>query len=894
MPAKLLKISYPVPSDKNGHEFSSAEQLLSLLGSENSGQYLVGSQGMWHGGIHITDATVPWCALSADTAAEREYLAKNAPYKGGQFIRCMAEGKIVAWRVCKDYDSAAIAWRDGHVFQSTSFVLVEHYIQPGEKDSSGLTFHTLYMNMAPFEAYITEEGANQRKVAKSQRYYASKEDVLASPAKPAGTLPGGTAVTLSDNLITRGSDCRQFTQVTLSAEAKNTAGKKLAAGTPVWTVSDQGSLLAASSAVPVPSWWTKCSPAYGNQTGAGVQCTARTNWQFYLSSDDVLEGNNAGSLTAGFPLTYEPDNAGQQMTRPAKNKNEAARIFSLVTLGWNVGKMKKGDRVWVVSDGDSLTKMAQAAAGGEPKFGEVVIPATPVEINAGDSIGHMGFYELPEEDGKQSRYQVHIECLSMDSKLPTFLTNPDKVGGDSPTFLKYPEGANLFAGNAEGAMVDTKRVTRAPGILTLSGVPVIRADEVVTHYQIHPEGGWLPAANIIKLPQWALGDLGFVTLDRKPESFDLIDGKKQPNNVVKGILAEMYKAAKADPRTGSALYHYNYDRLLKQIDRNNDGQFSEEEYIQAIRLPAYRDHLYRIIAKHPSEWWYGKDDALWKKYLDTLVKDAPSWKTYLETFIDRLTWMKSVAGIGPDPWHMHPVVFLNSLKSRAKITKEMLRKLWRNPLYVSDALLNEVAEELSRSIEIGKINTRVRLSHFMAQVLQEVGSKFTINENLNYRPTVLVAKFSYYKSRKTEAESDGYIPGKHTANAKNIANKVYANRNKNGDFESGDGWKFRGRGMKQLTFRGNYRSFTNYHEKKWDERVDFEGNPDLLLETIYAVRSALYFWESNGLHAKADVGLTKEASYSITKVVNFYDDHYEDRFNNLLLIINGGVFDEVL
>jgi hypothetical protein len=249
----------------------------------------------------------------------------------------------------------------------------------------------------------------------------------------------------------------------------------------------------------------------------------------------------------------------------------------------------------------------------------------------------------------------------MDSKLPTFLTNPDKVGGDSPTFLKYPEGANLFAGNAEGAMVDTKRVTRAPGILTLSGVSVIKAGEAVTHYQIRPEGGWLPAANIIKLPQWALGDLGFVTLDRKPESFDLIDGKKQPNNVVKGILAEMYKAAKADPRTGSALYHYNYERLLKQIDRNNDGQFSEEEYIQAIRLPAYRDHLYRIIAKHPSEWWYGKDDALWKKYLDTLKEDAPAWKTYLEAFIDRLTWMKSVAGIGPDPWHMHPVVFLEAL-----------------------------------------------------------------------------------------------------------------------------------------------------------------------------------------------------------------------------------------
>ncbi len=726
--------------------------------------------------------------------------------------------------MCKDYDSAVIAWQDGHVFQSTSFVLVEHYIQPGEKDSSGLTFHTLYMNMAPHAAYVTEEGANQRKVAKSQRYYASKEDVLASPAKPAGTLPGGTAVTLSDNFITRGSDRRQFTQVTLSAEAKNTAGKKLAAGTPVWTVSDRGSLLAASSAVPVPSWWTKCSPAYGNQTSAGVQCTARTNWQFYLSSDDVLKGNNAGSLTAGFPLTYEPDNTGQQMTRPAKNKNEAARIFSLVTLGQNVGKMKKGDRVWVVSDGDSLTKTAQAAAGGEPKFGEVVIPAAPVEINAGDSIGHMGFYELPEEDGKQSRYQVHIECLSMDSKLPTFLTNPDKVGGDSPTFLKYPEGANLFAGNAEGAMVDTKRVTRAPGILTLSGVPVIRADEVVTHYQIRPEGGWLPAANIIKLPQWALGDLGFVTLGSKPESFDLIDGKKQPNNVVKGILAEMYKAAKADPRTGSALYHYNYERLLKQIDRNSDGQFSEEEYIQAIRLPAYRDHLYRIIAKHPSEWWYGKDDALWKKYLDTLKEDAPAWKTYLEAFIDRLTWMKSVAGIGPDPWHMHPVVFLEALNCR-----ELIRV---------DEFLEEY-ESQHISFTTGTPALSISSKTNLKKLILSINSYYSMQSE--YKPNrytlaymLATARHETYHfptgeffSEKPEVGRVDYFNMYDPILADTQRRKEIAISNEN--TLQGDGYLYRGRGCVHLTWKINYR------KAKEKFNVDFVSDPELASDLNNAV-----------------------------------------------------------
>ena len=123
MTAKLPKISYPVPSNKNGHAFSSAEELLSTLGGESSGLYLVGSQGMWHGGIHITDATIPWCALSTDSEAENEYCREL--YKGEQFIRCMADGEIVAWRVSKDYESAAIEWRGEKLFLSTSFVLVK-------------------------------------------------------------------------------------------------------------------------------------------------------------------------------------------------------------------------------------------------------------------------------------------------------------------------------------------------------------------------------------------------------------------------------------------------------------------------------------------------------------------------------------------------------------------------------------------------------------------------------------------------------------------------------------------------------------------------------------------------------------------------------------------------
>ncbi|MEA9393233.1 hypothetical protein SJI19_22280, partial [Acerihabitans sp. TG2] len=578
MPAKFINISYPVPSNKNGHEFSSTDTLLSVLNSESSGLYLVGSQGMWHGGIHITDATVPWCALSGSTVAEQAYLAHRPPYKGEQFIRCMADGEIVAWRVCKDYDRSAIVWRGENIYISTSFVLVKHYIQPGKNASSGLTFHTLYMNMAPFVSYATERGAKDRKLTGDQRYYASAQDVLAP--HPAGSLPKDTVVTLSNTIITRASDRRQFTQVTLRTDAKNAAGETLAAGTTLWAVSDQGAFKAAASAVPMPSWWAKCSPAYGAQADGAVPCTANTSLKYYLSSGDIPPGKNVGSLPAGFPLTYAPGNTAQQYLRPAKNEGDQARTFSLVTLRRDVGMLKTGDRVWVVSDHDNLTVAIPTSASAEPMFGSVITPPTPIAIKAGENIGHMGFYQLPENNGKLSRYQVHIECLSMDDRLPTFLTNPDQVGADAPAFLKYPKGALLYAKNAQGTMTATDRKTRAPGILTLSGVPFIEANGAATHYQIHPEGGWLTAADIKKLPQYTLGERGFVTLDQAPESLELIDGEKPPNNLVKGILEQLYKVAKDEPRIGSVMNQYNYKRLLDQINRNDENCYPEQEYLQ--------------------------------------------------------------------------------------------------------------------------------------------------------------------------------------------------------------------------------------------------------------------------------------------------------------------------
>ncbi|HBW0716393.1 hypothetical protein DNK69_11940 [Klebsiella pneumoniae] len=739
MTAKLPKISYPVPSNKNGHAFSSAEELLSTLGGESSGLYLVGSQGMWHGGIHITDATIPWCALSTDSEAENEYCREL--YKGEQFIRCMADGEIVAWRVSKDYESAAIEWCGEKLFLSTSFVLVKHYIQPGDMEESGLTFFTLYMNLAPYAAYQQQGSLSDRKVAGVQRYYTSAEDVQAE--HEAGKLDKDTLVTMSDAIVTRSRDRRQFTEVTIVSETKNTAGDTLVAGTKVWTVSDRGSLKATES-VPVPSWWAKCTPAYTTQSEGVVKCTSRTDWAYYLSREDVLHYKKAGRLAAGFPLSYEPGNTAQQVIRPGKEPGEAARTFSLVTLGRDKDTLKKGDRVWVVSDGDSLTSVAPAASSSEPVFNDVYVPSAPVPVSAGDSLGHMGFYQLPEENGKRSRYQVHIECLSMDD-MEKFITNPGRVGEDAPVYLTWKTDAPLFE-KGERGMVAGSRKTKAPGILTLAKVPGVDAEgntlssnKDAAYYQIRPEGGWLPASSVQKVSQYALGELGFVTLNKASESFDLIDGIKQPNNVVKGILEQLYKAAQDETRTTHALNKYNYKRLLELIDSNQDGYYQEQEYLQAVHNISYRDRLYRVIAKHASEWYYGKDAPLWKTYLDTLTRDAPLWKTYLETFLDKMTWMKTVSekgvALGSEPWHMHPVVFLEAIR-----IKERCRELFSK---ISSVILQHEGGYVNDPNDRGgETNMGITIATWRAYAPSDLGIEATTNTLRNM--TKEQAEIIYY------------------------------------------------------------------------------------------------------------------------------------------------------
>lgn len=239
-----------------------------------------------------------------------------------------------------------------------------------------------------------------------------------------------------------------------------------------------------------------------------------------------------------------------------------------------------------------------------------------------------------------------------------------------------------------------------------------------------------------------------------------------------------------------------------------------------------------------------------------------------------------------------------------EISTAVLRQIFTSASITEERLAVIAAElnaALKNALVKGLIDTKRKLAHFLSQVKQEVGSSFQLTESLNYKPETLKEKFSYFAGHPDEAELYGrkyiwidetkivegkIVKTKHKvlqpANQEAIANRAYANRNGNGDAASGDGWRYRGRGMIQLTGKSNYKTFTTQHSRIWSgDKQDFVTNPDLVAKEKYAVRSALIFWQNRGLDAIAQKGVTCTEADKITSKVNKGTDTYALRCENL-------------
>lgn len=176
---------------------------------------------------------------------------------------------------------------------------------------------------------------------------------------------------------------------------------------------------------------------------------------------------------------------------------------------------------------------------------------------------------------------------------------------------------------------------------------------------------------------------------------------------------------------------------------------------------------------------------------------------------------------------------------------------------ITQALADRWIGPLAAAMQEFGINTPMRQAHFIGQIGTESGGLVSLVESFNYS----VAGLAIFGSRLTAAQREqlGRKNGElalSPARQQAIANIVYGGRY--GNNEDGDGWLYRGRGLKQVTFRDNYAACGKVLG------IDLLTHPELLEQDINAARSAGWFWQANGCNEFADADDVR----SLTKRIN--------------------------
>jgi putative chitinase len=152
------------------------------------------------------------------------------------------------------------------------------------------------------------------------------------------------------------------------------------------------------------------------------------------------------------------------------------------------------------------------------------------------------------------------------------------------------------------------------------------------------------------------------------------------------------------------------------------------------------------------------------------------------------------------------------------------------------------------------ITDPIKAVHFFAQCSHETNDFKAFEENLNYSQSGLLKIFGKYFNATQAKEFE--------RNPERIANKVYSNRIGNGDEQSGDGWKYRGRGALQLTGKANYQAFADYVNDP-----SIMECPEKLLSPEYLFKSAIFFFDKNNLW-KLCIDFSEDTIKVLTRRIN--------------------------
>ncbi|NYH19847.1 glycoside hydrolase family 19 protein [Paraburkholderia bryophila] len=882
-----LSFKYPI-TRADGSEFKSAKELFEHLNGESAGFYLLGTHGFWHGGLHISDAT-------------SGYLADARP------IRAMATGEVVAYRLNDDYRTST--WGEGADAQtlkySTSFCLVRHrYESPRMASTAGstspgpqntLVFYSLYMHLLPYSGYAQRVVVQGTSAVAYERCPAIAETPsdsgamsvpgFASPlyglhdvpaVNPAIALPSGTELSVLDEVqSTAGDRITKLLYVVVNAVpvSGNPTSQTITAGQHYW-IATHGVQLEATTGADIrkrPAYWKSNRKATGtllHEVSARGEPSAQ---------------NVAGAVIHTVPPGTTVKIEQEKLLRQGNKMKPFAQVTILTLGAGSAGPVAVGATVWIRSSGTGLSRDPLI-----PDRFNVVTCNPPIPVEAGDTIGHLGLYETPGavDHDKMTRQQAHLEVFTGDPKFNDFFANTAGL----------TEGRRFKVAGTDGA--PAREEVSASGVSTFTPgtdpllLPVVvdttpsLAKLDARHKKWFPvEGigdggvltGWVPESRLQNVMQYDWTKLGFRQIE---ETNATANGYMDPEDV-----PEFFR------------------KIYRLIDQHPDSDITPDELAAANHNPVVRNALAHVVARHPSEWQGKSDAARWNvlKEKDALLKNDPKRLKHELERIDQLSWWDEIEGVEDFPasscvWHFNPLTFLDSMaETDDLITLQMLRIVDPG---TAESYHREVLPYLNRSARKYGLDKPKRIAHFLSQIAVESHFK-NLEEGLSYSvkgmkkkfgcksppsgvhagkfhetPVDIVCNFGQLRS-KLWAEADYYAH-----QPERLANYVYANRMDNGSEETGDGYKYRGRGIIQLTGKRNYTRFKDSHNQKFPEdQRDFVANPDVVLSSLdYGVETAFFYWENVRANSVCDDA--NSTVLTITNLVNGGLNGYAERKNS--------------
>lgn len=334
-------------------------------------------------------------------------------------------------------------------------------------------------------------------------------------------------------------------------------------------------------------------------------------------------------------------------------------------------------------------------------------------IKAGDVIGHLSLNEQPYGN---PQYFCHLEVFSQDARMKDFLTNKAGVTKGVAELHTLADKMRWQHRDRDNSFVvagvgGDPSPTTAERYTPETQCRRLEADGKIWYY-IPDELAWMAAEDVERVNQFDLEKRGFIPLEQEDAPQSIFQTPRE--SWLRQAFGRLEELARGETRDMySSSYTEKYQKLLKQMDSNQDGVIDAGELWRFLhnRQPHIQYQVQRLVVKHHSEWLKDGTSALWQAALDEQAKQYPDMALFNRDFINKLVWMKDVPEIRSSEamWHMHPIVFLDALKIQS-------RKSVTRPQNVQDFL-----DMASDSAELAAAKWGVPASVLLAQSALESG-----------------------------------------------------------------------------------------------------------------------------------------------------------------------------